>query len=158
MRLYHFTSFYNMEKVGPGNIMTAGLKAMPQNDGWLPWAGVADCVWLTADPDMSPRHSSYYQIRVKLIIPKTDTRLVHVPKLRRKLGLDQDVLDRNYYKSQTELLHSWYIYKGDIPLKLGYIREVEYADAAKREPARQEGVSEDRSPTYAFGGRRTRAM
>jgi hypothetical protein len=32
MIFYHFTSCYNLENVGPENILAAGLKAMPVDD------------------------------------------------------------------------------------------------------------------------------
>jgi hypothetical protein len=128
MILYHFTSFYNLENVGPENIMAVGLKAMPVTN--LPEEIVGNdfrCVWLTTNPDLPPMHSSHREVRIKLVIPSHSRQLIYWPKVLRKrmsaqqmVNLDKDTMEH----------HNWYIHRGDIPLTC--FRAVEYADADLR--------------------------
>jgi len=129
MILYHFTSLYNLENVGPENIMAVGLKAMPVD--YLPEHIVGHnlrCVWLTTNPDHPPMHSSHREVRITVVIPSHSKRLVYWPKLLRKRMSPKQMVDLD---NDTREYHKWYIHCGDIPL--GRFRAVEYADANLRE-------------------------
>jgi hypothetical protein len=126
--LYHFTSFYNLKNVGPENICAVGLKAMPCTD-WPEYiVGKVNCVWLTTNSDLSPTYHFEGEVRIRLVIPSSDRRLVYLPQLLRKrarpeelAGLDAEI---------AEDFRSFYMYLADIPLDR--FRTVEYADAARR--------------------------
>jgi hypothetical protein len=127
--LYHFTSLYNLENVGPENIMAVGLKAMPVMDWPEEGLGGVDCVWLTANPDLPPMHSSHGEVRIKLVVPSSSRRLVHLPRLLRKRVSPEQLAGLD-----AEAGGEWrrfYMYLGDIPSS--FFWAVEYADAARRE-------------------------
>jgi hypothetical protein len=74
MRLYHFTSSYNLKNVGPENIVAVGLK--PHR---IDWGGLCDDregVWLTSDPDYATggAMSAHAQVRITVVIPSTRIR------------------------------------------------------------------------------------
>jgi hypothetical protein len=121
MFLYHFTSLYNLKNVGPENILAFGLKAAPCD--WVDVLGyVDDCVWLTNDPDLPPQHSSSSEVRITVVIPSADRRLVHLPALMRK----------RYGPTiePTTTSRTFYLYLGNIPLTS--LRAVDYGNAANR--------------------------
>ena len=128
MILYHFTSFYNL-KNGPENILAVGLKAMPVTDWPEEVFGGVDCVWLTSEPDLPQRHSSYGEVRIKVVIPSSDKRLIHAPKLLRKRLSPEQLAG---FDAETgKAWRTFYIFLGSVPLDC--FRAVEYADAELRE-------------------------
>jgi hypothetical protein len=137
MILYHYTSFYNLRNVGPENIVAFGLKAMPAD--WPELLGLKG-VWLTTDPDMPGILTTCHEreVRIRLVIPSSDKRLIHVPKLLRKLLCPEEraSLEAGLNEVSTAW-REWYFYQGDIPCGAGYIRAIEYADEATREETRQ---------------------
>ena len=132
MIFFHFTSFYNLENVGPENILAAGLKAMPVKGWWAKEAigTIRRCVWLTTNPDMSPLYASYSEVRISLVISSSDRRLVHLPKLLRKRACNELMTELD--ADTGGHWRTFYMYLSDITLN--YIRVVEYADPARREP------------------------
>jgi len=126
--LYHFTSFYNLKNVGPENILAVGLKAMPVKNCPEGVIRQLRCVWLTTNSDLPPIFSSHAEVRIKLVIPSSDRRLVHLPNLLRK-RLSPEQLAR--VDAETDRAgRTFYVFFGDIPLDR--FRAVEYADAARR--------------------------
>ncbi len=119
MILYHFTSLFNLKNVGPENILAVGLKAQPARQ---PVVGpIPDCVWLTSNPDMPKDYSSFAEVRIELVIPSSDKRLVPYPKYFRKhTGHAIDIVKI----PQTEEAKRFYLYFGDIPLSA--LRVVNY--------------------------------
>jgi hypothetical protein len=144
MILYHFTSLYNLENVGPENIMAVGLKAMPCTDWLEKIVGKVSCVWLTTNPDLSPIYHGKSEVRIKLVIPSSDRRLVYVPKLLQKRCRPEELA--NLDADIAENFRSFYMYLADIPLDR--LRAVEYADAAFRKKMLS-SVPDDRPLFYA---------
>jgi hypothetical protein len=111
MRLYHFTSFYNLKNVGPENILAVGLK--PHR---IDWGGVCDDregVWLTSDPDYATGDamSAHAEVRITVVIPSTDRRLVRWEKWMRR-HCDPDLLrvaDETAKKGGFDW-REWYVY------------------------------------------------
>jgi hypothetical protein len=131
--LYHFTSLYNLQNVGPDNIMAVGLKAFPFD--WIDLMG-RQGVWLTTDPDLPGGLCAHHEARIKLLIASSDRRLIHLPKLLRRL---EPWEIENLDTTSAEVGGNWrsfFIYEADIPPS--HFRAVEFADPAKREQAAME--------------------
>jgi hypothetical protein len=130
MILYHFTSLYNLRNVWPENILAAGLKAMPVKDWPEKAVGkIKRCVWLTTNSDLPFQFCSYSEVRIKLVIPSSERRLVHVLKRVRKrvssefiAGVDADTAGQ---------WRTFYMYFGDIPIDC--FRAIENGSSALRE-------------------------
>jgi hypothetical protein len=132
MRLYHFTSWSALIGEGrlaglplgkidlrtvaaPGSIIADGLKPckVSSYDPVLR-SPLPPCVWLTSDPDMGLKthmgnhFSSYIDLRVTVLIPSTDRRLVHRLKYFRKHG--------RYALSETaqRITATFYVYFGNV--------------------------------------------
>jgi hypothetical protein len=128
MILYHFTSLYNLGNVGPDNIIAVGLK--PSAIGWEGCEHAPDSVWLTIDPDLpSVGHiASFSEVRVTVVIPSADKRLVRWEKWVRKHSSDRIVEVAN----KTWIgWRSFWVYFGSVPPER--IRVIEYTDPALRE-------------------------
>jgi hypothetical protein len=124
MDLYHFTSLYNMENVGPENILAVGLKARQCVDWPERIARELYCVWLTDNPNLQSIYCSHHEVRIQVSIPSHDRGLVHFPKLiRKRLSIEQQAC-------LPPEARSFYVYLGDVPLH--HLKAVEYADVARR--------------------------
>jgi hypothetical protein len=121
MIFFHFTSV-NIE-----NVLAVGLKAMPVEDCLQKVIGkVEKCVWLTTDRDL-PQGFSSSEIRIRLVISKSDKRLVHWTPLRKRGSSD---LTEKLNAGVAGHLSPFYLYFGDIPPRL--FRSIE-GDAARLE-------------------------
>ena len=120
MLLYHFTQVHNLKNVGPENILAVGLKpSVGQREFAI--LGLEPCVvWLTSDPlPPKPITDMWYggEIRITVVIPSSDRKLVRLEKYLRRHG---GRLDPSRYEgvSPSQLADSFkstYIYFGEIP-------------------------------------------
>ena len=127
--LYHFTSLFNLENVGPDNILVVGLRERPVRDWWF-LEGRAG-VWLTTNPDLpsdARPHASYSEVRIEVRIPSSDRALVDIPKLMRRHLSPAAITNVDLTGWEWR---NFYLYEGDIPVDR--FVAVEYADAARRE-------------------------
>jgi hypothetical protein len=145
MKLYHFTGLQALigeagmaviqpgivdlaTVAAPGSIVTDGIKPQRENgyDGVLR-SPLPPCVWLTTDPNLESRFcrygSSYTNIRLTVVIPSTDRRLVYWPKYFRRYARGE--LGHNHSLSLEELVSTFpediqrtmatfYVYFGEI--------------------------------------------
>ena len=137
MILYHFTSFYNLENVGPENILATGLKAFPLDFDGSDIVRQHKGVWLTSDPDYTKTEtiSSYSEARITVVIPSTDRRLVRWESWLRKHCSAERFEELAKVSEQTSAeigvdWKDWYVYFGAVPPNR--IRAIEYADPEKR--------------------------
>src|SRR5262249_28107131 len=134
MILYHFTSLYALKN--GGTILQEGLKptAVP-NDG-LP----NSCVWFTAEPEPVRwwQANNPPEVRIKVVIPDMDYRLVLYEKWKRQHFSEDELRRVDEYALETALANGatgrlawrkWYLYFGSIPVSR--FRAVEYADSAR---------------------------
>jgi hypothetical protein len=71
----------------PGSILVAGIVAAESDDhDHLLGSPLPRCVWLTSDPEMPDDFCTRHGVRISVVIPSTDPRLVHWPKYARKHG------------------------------------------------------------------------
>lgn len=92
MILYHFTSLAalagddsSVAAATPGSILAAGILPAKADDyDEMLRAPLPPCVWLTSDPDMPDDFRTQHGVRISVVIPSTDRRLVHWPKYIRK--------------------------------------------------------------------------
>ena len=69
------------------------------------------------------------EVRIKVVIPTSDKRLIHAPKLLRKRLSPEQLAG---FDAETgKAWRTFYIFLGDVPLNC--LRAVEYADAKLRE-------------------------
>jgi hypothetical protein len=127
MILYHFTSLYNLGNVGPENILAVGLKPFPVHD--YPediQAKIPEAVWLTSNPEHTVASmSSYDEVRLTVVIPSTDKRLVRWYKWVRKHCPHLVEIMEKTSRENNLGAEGWYLYLGPVPL--GRIRAVEHA-------------------------------
>jgi hypothetical protein len=72
--------------VTPGSILVAGIVPAKSDDydDLLRSPPMPACVWLTSDPDMPDDFCTRHGVRISVVIPSADRRLVHWPKYIRK--------------------------------------------------------------------------
>lgn len=121
MLLYHFTQPYNLKNVGPENILAVGLKPSVGDREFAILGLEPSVVWLTSDP-LPPKPITDLwrggEIRITVVIPSSDRKLVRFEKYVRRHG---GRLDPSRYPgvSPSQLADSFkstYIYFGEIPL------------------------------------------
>jgi hypothetical protein len=131
MLLYHFTQLYNLENVGPENILAIGLKPSVGQREYA-FLGLEPCVvWLTSDPlPPKPMTNLWHggEIRITVVIPSTDGKLVRFEKYLRQQGVRIDPSQLEAYEGVTpsqleRSVKSCYVYFGEIPSSR--IRKVE---------------------------------
>jgi hypothetical protein len=80
LKLYHFTSLWNLGNVGPGNIRAAGLKPFPNDYDDLLVKPSPPLVWLTTDGEAwqdGQSLASFMEARLTVELPASDSRLKH---------------------------------------------------------------------------------
>jgi hypothetical protein len=71
----------------PGSIFSSGLRPAKTDDyDHVLRAPLPPCVWLSSDPEMSGDFSTRQGVRLSVVIPSTDRRLVPWSKYSRKHG------------------------------------------------------------------------
>ena len=130
---YHFTSRAALVGDGgsvaaatAGSILVAGI--LPHYDHLLR-SPLPPSVWLTSDPDMP---DDFCTVRISVVIPSTDRRLVHWPKYIRKH--DASIFETQCRAPYTPAFAQraaaqFYVYFG--PVTLDRIRKVEGVTACK---------------------------
>jgi hypothetical protein len=119
MILYHFTDLWCID-----DILAEGLKPAFNDDANFQPKNV---VWLTTRDDQQGMWRNPKELRITLVIPSTDRRLVRCADWMRKH-------DPDLYRIAVSLGHTgWetlYCYFGIVPVS--YLRAVEYADPERR--------------------------
>jgi len=137
MRLYHFTDFYNLENVGPGNILAVGLRAgadwMKEYSGCFLKPPPRNAIWLTSEAVFFERTK---ECRIEVEIPRSDSRLFKWNTYLERYGKPglMEAAKRADAEQGSNTLSSWWLYFGDIPARR--IVAIEYADPARRAAAR----------------------
>jgi hypothetical protein len=137
---YHFTSRAALVGDGgsvaaatPGSVLVAGILPA-KSDDYDPVlrSPLPPCVWLTSDPDMPDDFCTRHGVRISVVIPSTDRRLVHWPKYIRKhdAGIVETQCRAPYTPAFAQRAAAqFYVYFG--PVALDRIRKVDGVAACK---------------------------